>query len=448
LPSIDLTAGIRQSARHFLAPDSRIAVALSGGVDSIVLLHLLAALRGELVLHVQAIHVNHGLSPNADAWEKFCSDVCAALGVGFSAVRLRLARHAGESLEAQARKARYAALEGAAAESATGIIALAQHADDQAETVLLQLLRGAAAKGLAAMPEWRCTGNGCCYWRPLLQTTRKEIVEYARRRGLHWSEDESNANTTYKRNFLRAQVLPRLEEGFPGYRTSLGRAAAHAGEAVELLDQLADLDATAAVDGGRVSLAALRELGALRARNLLRRILARRGFAVPPGERLAEFIRQVFEAARDRHPALKLEGHHVLRADSGYVALDCAPPSGPFLVAWHGESVVVLPHGKLLFEQMQGAGIRVAMVPASGLIIRSREGGERLKVAANRPLRTLKNLLQEAGAPSASRSRWPLIVHAGRLVAVPGIGVGVDWQCPPGEAGWGIEWRPGVSNPA
>jgi tRNA(Ile)-lysidine synthase len=423
-------------------------MALSGGVDSVVLLHLMAALRSEFALHLQAVHVNHGLSPNADAWEKFCSDACAALGVGFSAVRLGLARVAGESLEAQARKARYAALEDAAAEAGTGIIALAQHADDQAETVLLQLLRGAAAKGLAAMPEWRCTGSGCCYWRPLLQTTRKEIVEYARRHGLRWIEDESNANTTYKRNFLRAQVLPRLEEGFPGYRTSLVRAAAHAADAAQLLDQLADVDAAAAVEGDRVSLAALRELGPLRARNLLRRILARRGLPVPPGERLAEFIRQALEAAKDRHPALKLEGHHILRADGGYVALDCAPSSGPFLATWHGESVVELPHGSLLFGKTRGAGIRAAMVPASGLIIRPREGGERLKVAANRPGRTLKNLMQEAGVPAASRSRWPLIVYAGRLVAVPGIGVDVDWQCPPDETGWGIEWRPGVLNPA
>ena len=423
-------------------------MALSGGVDSIVLLHLLAALRGELALHVRAVYVNHGLSPNADAWEKFCCDTCAALGVGFSAVRLGLARVAGESLEAQARKARYAALEGAAAESGTGIIALAQHADDQAETVLLQLLRGAAAKGLAAMPEWRCTGAGYCYWRPLLQTTRNEIVEYARRRGLHWIEDESNANPVYKRNFLRAQVLPRLEEGFSGYRTSLSRAAAHAAEAAQLLDQLADLDAAAAVDGDRVSLAALRELGALRARNLLRRILARRGLAVPPGERLAEFIRQAFEAAKDRHPALKLEGHNVLRADGGYVGLVCVPPSEPFAAAWHGENIVVLSHGSLLFKKVQGAGIRATMVPASGLIIRSRDGGERLKVAPNRPERTLKNLMQEAGVPAPLRSRWPLIVHAGRLVAVPGIGVGADWRCPPDEQGWGIEWRPGVLNPA
>jgi tRNA(Ile)-lysidine synthase len=443
LPSIDLSAGIRQSARRFLPPDSRVTVALSGGADSVALLHLLAAMRVELALHVRVVHVNHGLSLNADRWEKFCADACAALGIGFSAVRLRLARAAGESLEAQARTARYAAFESAAAASETAIIALAQHADDQAETVLLQLLRGAAAKGLAAMPEWRRSRGGCCYWRPLLQATHKEIVEYARRHGLRWIEDESNADSAYKRNFLRAQVLPRLEEGFPGYRTSLARTAAHSAEAAELLDQLADLDAMAAVEGEHISLAALRELGASRAKNLMRRVLAQRGRAVPPGERLAEFVRQAFEARHDRHPALQLDGHHVLRADGGYVRIVCVPSTEPFLVAWRGEGVVALPHGSLLFEKTRGAGIRAALVPPAGLSIRPREGGERLKVAANRPGRTLKNLLQEAAVPAALRSRWPLITHGSRLVAVPGIGIGVDWQCPPDEQGWKIKWCPG-----
>jgi tRNA(Ile)-lysidine synthase len=448
LPSIDLSVRIRQSARRFLPPDAHISLALSGGVDSVVLLHLLAALRGEFSLHLQAIHVNHGLSPNAGAWEALCSDTCAALGIGYSVVHLKLVPATGASLEAQARKARYTALAGTATAASTSIIAVAQHADDQAETVLLQLLRGAAAKGLAAMPQWRCAGNGCCYWRPLLQSTRKDIVEYALRHHLRWIEDESNADPAHKRNFLRAQVLPRLEDGFPGYRTSLARAAAHAADAAQLLDQLADLDAGVAVAGDRVSIAALRDLGALRAGNLLHRMLAQRGLAMPPGERLAEFIRQAFEAAKDRLPALRLDKRHVLYAEGGQIMLGCAPLRDPILTTWHGESVVLLPHGRLLFAKTQGSGIRAAMIPGSGLIIRSREGGERLKIAANRPGRTLKNLLQEAGIPAALRSRWPLIAHAGGLVAVPGIGVGVDWQCPPDETGWTFEWCRGVSNQA
>ena len=276
----------------------------------------------------------------------------------------------------------------------------------------------------------------------MLHTTRQEITGYARKHALHWIEDESNANPVHKRNFLRAHVLPRLESGFPGYRTSLARTAAHAAEAAQLLDELADLNSAAAVAGERVSVAALRELGLPRARNLLRRMLARRGLAVPPSERLMEFIRQTFEVAIDRHPKLELGSSHVLQADGGFIALVSAQPKGRLFAPWHGEKLIMLPHGRLIFELAPGTGIRAAMVAAEGLSIRSREGGEHLRTDARRPNRSIKNLMQEAGIPAGLRGRWPLLVNARHLVAIPGIGVGVNWQCPPDEMGWRVEWRP------
>ena len=418
---------------------------MSGGVDSVVLLHLLSGLRAESAIDLRAFHVNHGLSTNAVAWERFCSDLCAKLSVGYTALRLDLEMPAGASPEALAREARYAALDGAAAESGIPVVALAHHADDQAETVLLQLLRGAAAKGLAAMPEWRSTDSGRCYWRPLLPATREAIVAYARRHRLHWIEDESNADISIRRNFLRARILPALASGFPGYRKSFARAAAHAANAADLLDELADRDAALAADGDGMSLAALREFGALRSGNLLRRMLARRGLGVPPNERLAEFLRQAFSAAIDRHPALKVDGRHTLRAEGGRILLDSAPAFEPFLAVWRGESSIVLPHGALTFSRTLGSGIRAALIPPSGLTIRPREGGERLQIAPRRPVRTLKNLLQEASIPAWARSGWPLLAQAGTLIAIPGVGVGVDWQCPPQEVGWESAWHPGTA---
>ncbi len=410
-----------------------------------MLLHLLSALRAEKGFELRVLHVNHGLSANAAAWEDFCSELCTTIGVGYGAIRLDLDRQPGASLEALAREARYAALEGAAAESGTTVIALAHHADDQAETVMLQLLRGSAVKGLAAMPEWRSADEGCSYWRPLLQARREDIVAFARRHRLRWIEDESNANIALKRNFLRAQVLPVLESGFPGYRNSLARAAVHAADAAMLLDELADRDAVAAADGDGLVLAALREFGALRSGNVLRRMLARRGLRVPPSERLAEFIRQAFTAAPDRHPALLVDQGHMLRAERGRVLLERTSPSAPFLAVWRAESRVVLPHGVLEFVQAKGSGIRAASIPSAGLTIRPREGGERLQIAGGRPRRTLKNLLQEAGIPASARAGWPLLAYAGTLVAVPGVGVGVDWQCPPQENGWESAWHPGAT---
>ena len=411
-----------------------------------VLLHLLSGLRAEHAIGLRAFHVNHGLSHNAGAWETFCSGQCAMLGVGFAVLRLELERARGESLEALAREARYAALEGAAAESGIGVVALAHHADDQAETVLLQLLRGAAAKGLAAMPEWRRADSGLNFWRPLLQVTRQDIVAYARRHGFEWIEDESNADISFKRNFLRTGVLPALATGFPGYRKSFARAAAHAADAAELLDEMGDRDAAFAADGEGVSLAALREFGPTRAGNLLRRILSRRNLDVPPTERLAEFIRQALTAGVDRHPALKIGDAHTLRVARGRVFLDQTPPFEPFLVSWRGESSVGLAHGVLTFSRTLGTGIRAVSIPASGLTIRPREGGERMQIAPGRPVRTLKNLLQEATIPAWARDGWPLLAHAGRLVAIPGVGVSVDWQCPPQEDGWEAGWHPGAAS--
>ncbi|MEP7084255.1 MAG: tRNA lysidine(34) synthetase TilS, partial [Betaproteobacteria bacterium] len=255
-------------------------------------------------------------------------------------------------------------------------------------------------------------------------------------------DDESNSNVDFKRNFLRVALLPVLAGAFPGYRSSLARVAAHAAGTAALLDELAARDAISAASGGRLAISALRALGAMRAGNLLRWMLAERGLRVPPSERLHEFLRQALTAARDRHPTLRVNQNFTLRAERGQVLLDQFQPAAPFEVAWHGAASVNLPHGVLSFAQVTGGGIRAASVGRDGLTIRTRQGGERLRIAAGRPSRTLKNLMQEAGIPAASRSNWPLLEQGRALVAVPGIGVGVDWQCPPHEAGWEPAWSP------
>ena len=225
------------------APTS-IVVALSGGRDSIALLDALALLRSELGIALSALHVHHGLSPNADAWTAFCEEQCAARDVPLAVHRVRVERVPGASLEATARAARYAALATADAD----IVALAHHADDQAETLLLQLLRGAGPHGLAAMPAERASSTGPLLLRPLLTLPRTAIDAYAAARGLAWVDDESNANTAVKRNFIRHEIAPRLAAAFPGYSATLARAARHQAEAAQLLDDLARLDAQDTID--------------------------------------------------------------------------------------------------------------------------------------------------------------------------------------------------------
>ncbi|MEP6998324.1 MAG: tRNA lysidine(34) synthetase TilS, partial [Betaproteobacteria bacterium] len=215
----------------------RIAVALSGGIDSMVLLDALHALAPRFALHLSALHVDHRLSPRSERWAQFCAEACAARGVPLTVHRVDVARRAGQSLEAVARAARYAKLLGANID----IVALAHHADDQAETILLQLLRGAGPAGLAAMPRYRArSASGPALLRPLLELPRAALAAYANARGLAWVDDESNEDRRHKRNLLRLSVAPLLAQAFPGYPTVLARAAGHQAEAAALLDELAE----------------------------------------------------------------------------------------------------------------------------------------------------------------------------------------------------------------
>ncbi|MCL2525224.1 MAG: tRNA lysidine(34) synthetase TilS [Betaproteobacteria bacterium] len=305
----DLADRVGAFAAARLGPSEHLCVALSGGCDSVVLAHILSRLG--LAGRLSAIHVEHGLSPHADAWAAFCADYCGALGIPLRIRHVEVARDAAFGLEAAARHARYAAF----AELPADCLALAQHRGDQAETVLLNLLRGTGALGAAAMRPERQHGH-LRLWRPLLDETRGAIEAYARHYDLQWITDESNADTALSRNFLRHQALPLLRQRFPAAEPALARAAGHFAEAADLLDELAALDWAAAADGETARLAALRLLSPGRLRNLLRFRLRRLGWRLPNAARLDEFARQLASAGPDRHPELRL-GEGRMRAARG-----------------------------------------------------------------------------------------------------------------------------------
>ena len=236
--SHSLPAAIENSLRRLDAPGQRICVGLSGGMDSVVLLELLARLSAALGLRLSAIHVHHGISQNADRWAQFCESLCETRSIPLTIARVQVDRSLSGGVEAVARDARYAAFNGVDADC----LALAQHADDQAETVLHQLLRGTGLKGMAGMGETRRLRAGLILIRPLLGIYRARIEAYAREQRLEWIEDESNADTAYTRNFIRRELTPKLAERFPHYRESLARAGRHAAEADEMLSALAAID--------------------------------------------------------------------------------------------------------------------------------------------------------------------------------------------------------------
>lgn len=289
-------------------------VALSGGIDSVSLLHALLNLQS-IAPHgfqLSAWHVHHGISPQADLWESFCQSYCQGLSVPYESVRVDVERVSKDGLEGAARRARH----GVFAEVAADWIALAHHRDDQAETLLFNLLRGSGVAGSAAMRE----RNGRLL-RPLLTVGRADIERYAQLHQLAWCEDESNADTRYARNFLRNKILPTLSSRFPATKKNLAAAAARFGEAHELLNDLARIDLAAEAAVFPLSLKQLSAMEEPRARNLLRYLLTQSGVQIPSETRLRETLRQMLDAGADRHPAVVFGRHRLLRR-RGFIHLE------------------------------------------------------------------------------------------------------------------------------
>jgi tRNA(Ile)-lysidine synthase len=396
-PSVD-AGGLRLRGR-------RVAVGLSGGMDSVALLHALRALRRRTGFRLEAIHVHHGLSPRADAWARFCRALCRRWRVPLSVRRVRVARR-GAGLEAAARAARRAAF----AAHPADVIALAHHLDDQAETVLLSLLRGAGTRGAGGMPVVGALGEKTL-WRPFLAVPRGELERYARAHALQWVEDESNADASLTRNFLRLRVGPLLASRFPRWREALARAARHMARADD------------------------------RAERALRAFLRAQGLRAPSTAKLGDMLRQL--SGRGARTRIAHDGAE-LRAYRGRVTVH--RPAGEARlapIAWRGERRIALPQlgGELRFRRARGRGIDAARLASQGLTVALRGGGERLRPDARRPRRTLKNLFQEAGMPPWERERLPMLYCEGALVWVPGLGVDVAWQAPAGGPGVLPEWR-------
>ena len=415
-----------------------LLLAFSGGVDSCVLFHALAQAKKTLNFNLQAMHVHHGLSPNADAWADFCAKTCAAYQVPLEVVKVKVEKDAGLGLEAAAREARYQALFTAGVD----YILLAHHQDDQAETLLLQLLRGAGLKGLSAMasqdPDRRLL-------RPLLDISRVEIEAYAKAAQLAWIEDESNLDIQFDRNYCRHEVMPVLKARFPASGATLARSAAHIAEAADLLDELAQMDTRACVAEGRMNVELLAALSLPRAKNLFRWWLASMDFSAPSKDRLDDMLTQLINASADAALKILLDkaSDTYLRRYQGFAYIESNHPEYAFEIAmiWQGEDNLTLPDGtQLVFERKQGEGLAIDRLGGHKLRIASRQGGERFKPELARPTRTLKHLLQEANMPPWLRERLPLIYLDDTLAVVPNIGVDCMMQAAEREIGLVITW--------
>lgn len=426
-------------------PQVSLCVALSGGVDSIALLAAMVEVRRSFRhLRLRAVHVHHGLHPNADGWLRHCKRVAAGLHVPLSTVRVQVSRERGTSLEAAAREARYDAF--AKVLGRDEVLLTAHHEDDQLETVLLQLMRGAGVAGLAAMPEITRFGAG---WlaRPLLTRNRAELEAWVRSRGLAWVDDDTNANEQFDRNYLRRRVLPLIRNRWPGAARAVSRSARHAAEAKRLLDSLGRADVERAAVGSGLSVQRLRALDPDRRRNAIRFWIAEAGHVLPDATRLDQIAQHLLTARPDANPQVEWNGTRVYRhADTLTLqALPSRParlratataaesrdhsdaqPAGadgegaqPEIVwQWRENARLDLGAGRgtLLLGPDPHGPIDLDALPGR-LVVRNRRGGESLRPHPKGRTRTLKALVQEARLPLQERERLPLLFSDTRLIA-------------------------------
>ena len=415
----------------------KLVVAFSGGLDSCVLLHLLANLRKTLSFQLSAHHVNHCLSPNAESWVNFCAVYCAKLNIPFTLSNVKVEKNSGLGLEAAARAARYKALLGVDAD----FIALAHHQDDQAETLLLQLARGAGVKGLAGMAAVDVTRK---LLRPLLDAPRSVLEAYASAYKLTWIEDESNTDTKFDRNFMRHEILPKLEAQYPAIKQTISRSAKHLADCSAMLDDLAELDAADALKQNmqRLSLQTLASLSLPRANNLVRWWLAQNQLNMPSTLVLQQIVQQLLGAKADAAIQIKVSDSFTVRRYQGYAYLvpDIAT-SVPINLLWQGEASVTLPdNSRLTFTQKLGEGFALNRVKNIKLHIKNREGGERFKPELGRPYRSLKQVLQTHAMPPWQREQLPLIFMDETLVIIPNVAVDAGLQAGVGEMGLVVTW--------
>ena len=412
-----------------------MTVALSGGIDSVVLLHLLYQLQKTHHFTLNAMHVHHGLSQNADKWVKFCEALCTKLSIPLDVHYIKLPQKKSLGIEGEARRLRYEKL----LQAKTDLVVLAHHKDDQAETFLLQLIRGAGVKGLSSMAHFDEHRH---LWRPLLNASRIDIERYAKQQKLKWIEDESNQNIDFDRNFIRYKILPILNNRFNHVIKVISRSSSHLAEAQHLLDDLAKIDLKSSLKSDKykhkLQVKTLNKLSLYRAKNVLRYWLELNDQMMPSKDLLDELLRQVLTAKKDADLKIQLSKKSEICRYQGeiYIVPKNQQTHKNYEMIWQGESEIILPNGqKLNFKKVKGKGINLKFLSDQKLTIRNRQGGEFFKPDSKRPTKKIKQILQESDLPPWERKNLPLIFVGDDLAFVPNFGIDVKFQTKPNEVG-------------
>ena len=436
------------------AKPTAMAIAYSGGLDSSVLLHLAHDYTTKHQIPLLAFHIHHGISPNADAWVDHCRAECTRLGIVFDFRQVTLEEKSKSGVEEAARMRRYAALGDLCRTHAVPLLLTAHHQDDQAETVLLQVLRGSGVAGLSGMDKFNTAPDllgdaQLLMARPLLDASRAELEQLAKERGITFIDDESNRDPRYARNALRHDVMPALAEHFPGFAQRFARTARHVQAAQRMLIELAMQDFAACSDGDCLDISRVRVLSVDRIDNLLRYWFGSRGVRMPSTSWLSEMRTQLLEAKHDAQLCVTHADCHIRRhRDHVYLTpkLDGdAADVEPLTFVWNGEAQQHFePYGGTLFFDEAVTGLDAAWLRTQTLSIKLRSGGERLKPAWNRPTRSLKYHYQACDVPAWQRERLPIVSALKQVLFVAGVGM----DCHHVSQGEGVRlqlrWQPDV----
>ncbi len=418
-------------------------IAYSGGVDSHVLLHALASIRDTITPRICAVHVNHGLHKDADLWEARCREVCESYAIPLRSFAVAVSDKNGANVEALAREKRYTLLAGLM--GADDLVLTAHHANDQIETLLLNLMRGSGVDGLAAMPRCRVFAKGFLL-RPLLHYDRSEIEQYAQDASLQWIEDESNQLDRQDRNYLRNRVLPMLVARWPGVLNTLQRAIAHQADVKCLIDEIArdDLLVVCGDKPSRIVMAALAGLPGLRRKNVLRAWIKKNALAVPHARTLEILDRQALAAHRSGAHALHVAWKGAeARGYRGELYLMPPLPAhdARATIVWPMDRKIALAGGCLSALPTVGDGIKKCLIVGERVKIAYRQGGEKIGLPGRCHRHRLKKLFQAAGLPPWQRDRIPLIFHGGRLIAVADLWIDRQYVASPSEPALKIRWE-------
>ncbi len=419
----------------------RFLVAFSGGMDSTVLLRSLAASTDKHRTPILAIHINHGLHDEASEWAAHCRTVAADLEVPFVSETVGIDDNSGLGPEAAARQARYDAFRPFVEEG--DWLLSAHHEDDQAETLLLNLMRGSGLAGLAGIGAIQSFAGGMLV-RPLLGVSGASIEAYAEAHKLRWIDDPSNLDTRFDRNFLRQEIIPAIAQRWPGVSVRLGRSAELAGEASELLNDLAELDLDAVSTGvkpDRLDIDGLKSLSEKRQRNVLRYAARKCGLPAPPATRLYQITHELIPAREDAQPLVGWPGAEIRRyRDKLYLLAETTPEEKPAVTELTADGCWLdlgTGKGQMRLEAGVDGGIDREAVKG-GLALRFRQGGEEFCPAGRKRTHKLKKLLQEDGVVPWMRQSIPLLYSGDCLVAVGDLWVAADASK---VNGYGVHWR-------